>query len=68
VFIDPQLGRAGMTEREARARGRAIRVAKLPMSAVIRAIETGETRGFMKAVVDADTGQILGCAWRATSA
>jgi pyruvate/2-oxoglutarate dehydrogenase complex dihydrolipoamide dehydrogenase (E3) component len=62
VFIDPQLGRAGMTEREARAQGRAIRVAKLPMSAVIRAIETGETRGFMKAVVDADSGQILGCA------
>jgi pyruvate/2-oxoglutarate dehydrogenase complex dihydrolipoamide dehydrogenase (E3) component len=62
VFIDPQLGRAGMTEREAKAQGRAIRVAKLPMSAVIRAIETGETRGFMKAVVDADSGQILGCA------
>ena len=52
MFIDPQLGRAGLTEREARAQGRAIRVAKLPMSAVIRAIETGETRGFMKAVVD----------------
>jgi pyruvate/2-oxoglutarate dehydrogenase complex dihydrolipoamide dehydrogenase (E3) component len=62
VFIDPQLGRAGLTERAARAQGRAIRVAKLPMSAVIRAIETGETRGFMKAVVDADNGQILGCA------
>ncbi|MGN6168525.1 MAG: mercuric reductase [Solirubrobacteraceae bacterium] len=62
VFIDPQLGRAGITERDARAQGRAIRVAKLPMSAVIRAIETGETRGFMKAVVDADSGQILGCA------
>jgi len=62
VFIDPQLGRAGMTEREASARGHAIRVAKLPMGAVIRAIETGETRGFMKAVVDADSGQILGCA------
>src|ERR1700758_1297291 len=62
VFIDPQLGRVGMTEREARAQGRAIRVAKLPMSAVIRAIETGATRGFMKAVVDADNGQILGCA------
>jgi pyruvate/2-oxoglutarate dehydrogenase complex dihydrolipoamide dehydrogenase (E3) component len=62
MFTDPQLGRAGMTEREARTRGRAIRVAKLPMSAVIRAIETGETRGFMKAVVDADSGQILGCA------
>ncbi len=62
VFIDPQLGRAGMTEREARTQGRAIRVAKLPMSAVIRAIETGETRGFMKAIVDANSGQILGCA------
>ena len=62
VFIDPQLGRVGMTEREARAQGRAIRVAKLPMSAVIRALETGETRGFLKAMVDADSGQILGCA------
>ena len=62
VFIDPQLGRVGMTEREARMQGRAIRVAKLPMNAVIRAIETGETRGFMKAIVDADSGQILGCA------
>jgi pyruvate/2-oxoglutarate dehydrogenase complex dihydrolipoamide dehydrogenase (E3) component len=60
VFIDPQLGRVGMTEREARAQGHAIRVAKLPMSAVVRAIETGETRGFMKAIVDADSGQILG--------
>src|ERR1700739_2218143 len=62
VFIDPQLGRVGMTEREARAQGRAIRVAKLPMSAVVRAIETGETRGFMKAIIDADTRQILGSA------
>jgi pyruvate/2-oxoglutarate dehydrogenase complex dihydrolipoamide dehydrogenase (E3) component len=62
VFIDPQLGRVGLTEREARTQGRAIRVAKLPMNAVIRAIETGETRGFMKAVIDGDTRQILGCA------
>jgi pyruvate/2-oxoglutarate dehydrogenase complex dihydrolipoamide dehydrogenase (E3) component len=62
VFIDPQLGRAGLTERQARAQGREIRVAKLPMGAVIRAIETGETRGFMKAVVDSGSGQILGCA------
>jgi pyruvate/2-oxoglutarate dehydrogenase complex dihydrolipoamide dehydrogenase (E3) component len=62
VFIDPQLGRVGMSEREARAQGRAIRVAKLPMNAVIRALETGETRGFMKAVIDADSGEILGCA------
>ena len=62
VFIDPQLGRVGMTERKAGEQGRAIRVAKLPMSAVIRALETGETRGFMKAIVDANSGQILGCA------
>lgn len=62
MFIDPQLGRVGLTEREARARGHAIRVARLPMSAVIRAIETGETRGFMKAVIDAGSGQILGAA------
>jgi pyruvate/2-oxoglutarate dehydrogenase complex dihydrolipoamide dehydrogenase (E3) component len=62
VFIDPQLGRAGLSERAAGAQGRAVRVAKLPMSAVIRALETGETRGFMKAVVDADDGRILGCA------
>jgi pyruvate/2-oxoglutarate dehydrogenase complex dihydrolipoamide dehydrogenase (E3) component len=62
VFMDPQLGRAGLSERQASAQGRSIRVAKLPMSAVSRAIETGETRGFMKAVVDARSGQILGCA------
>jgi pyruvate/2-oxoglutarate dehydrogenase complex dihydrolipoamide dehydrogenase (E3) component len=62
VFIDPQLGRVGLSEREARAQGRSVRIAKLPMGAVVRAIETGETRGFMKAVVDADSGQILGAA------
>jgi pyruvate/2-oxoglutarate dehydrogenase complex dihydrolipoamide dehydrogenase (E3) component len=62
VFTDPQLGRVGMSERDARAQGREIRVARLPMSAVIRALETGDTRGFMKAVIDAASGQILGCA------
>ncbi|MEE4546138.1 mercuric reductase [Streptomyces sp. V4-01] len=62
VFMDPQLGRVGLTEREARAQGRDIRVARLPMSAVVRALETGETRGFMKVVVDRDSGRILGCA------
>jgi pyruvate/2-oxoglutarate dehydrogenase complex dihydrolipoamide dehydrogenase (E3) component len=62
IFIDPQFGRVGMNENEARKKGRNIRVAKLPMNAVIRALETGETRGFMKAIVDADTQQILGCA------
>src|SRR5919205_679065 len=62
VFIDPQLGRAGLGEEEARGQGFNIRVAKIPMSYVARAIEVDETRGFMKAVVDADTDQIVGCA------
>src|SRR5262249_43382535 len=62
VFTDPQLGRVGMSEREAEAQGRRVRTAKIPMTWVARAIETSETRGFMKALVDADTGQILGCA------
>ena len=62
VFIDPQLGRVGLTETEARAQGRTFRVAKLPMTSVARALEVDETRGFMKAVVDADTNQILGAA------
>jgi len=62
VYIDPQLGRIGLTEQEARAKGRAIRVAKIPMARVARAVETAETRGFIKAVVDADGRQILGAA------
>jgi pyruvate/2-oxoglutarate dehydrogenase complex dihydrolipoamide dehydrogenase (E3) component len=62
VFIDPQLGRIGLTETEARAQGRRIRVARLDMSGVARAVEVDESRGFMKAVVDADNGQILGYA------
>jgi pyruvate/2-oxoglutarate dehydrogenase complex dihydrolipoamide dehydrogenase (E3) component len=62
VFIDPQLGRIGLTETEASAQGRNIRVAKLPMSRVARALEVDETRGFMKAIVDAETNQILGAA------
>ena len=62
VFIDPQLGRVGLTEKEARAEGRNIRVAKLPMTHVARALEVDETRGFMKAIVDAETNQILGAA------
>ena len=62
VFIDPQLGRIGLTETEARSQGRKFRVAKLPMSSVARALETDETRGFMKALVDDETGQILGTA------
>ena len=62
VYIDPQLGRVGMTEAEARAQGRQVRIAKMPMSYVARALEMDEPRGFMKAVVDAETGEILGCA------
>ena len=62
VFVDPQLGRVGLSEREARAQGLDIRVAKIPMSWVARALEVDETRGLMKAIVDADTGHILGAA------
>ena len=62
VFIDPQLGRVGLSEGEARSRGLAVRVAKLPMAHVARAIEVDETRGFIKAIVDADSKRILGCA------
>ena len=60
VFIDPQLGRIGLTESEARAQKRPIRVAKMPMNYVARALEVDETRGFMKVIVDADTNQIIG--------
>ncbi len=62
VFIDPQLGRVGLTEAEAHQQGRKVRVAKLPMTHVARAIEMDETRGFMKVIVDAETGMILGAA------
>ena len=60
VYIDPQLGRVGITEEEARRQQRKVRVARMPMSYVARALETGESRGFMKAIVDADTDRILG--------
>ncbi len=62
VFTDPELGRVGLSEQEARSQGRAVRVAKMPMAYVARAIESAETRGLMKIVVEATTGQILGCA------
>jgi pyruvate/2-oxoglutarate dehydrogenase complex dihydrolipoamide dehydrogenase (E3) component len=62
MFIDPQLGRIGLSESQARAQNRNIRVAKMPMNYVARALEIDEARGFMKAIVDADTGQILGAA------
>jgi dihydrolipoamide dehydrogenase len=62
MFTDPELGRIGITEKEAREKGLNIKVARLPMSRVARAIETGDTRGLMKAIVDADTKKILGVA------
>lgn len=62
VFTDPQLGRIGLSEEEALRQGRHIRVARMPMSHVARALETDEPRGMMKAVVDAETQQILGAA------
>lgn len=62
VFIDPQLGRVGLSETEARAAGRNVLVVTLPMSSVARALEVDETRGFMKAVIDRDTDRIVGFA------
>jgi len=62
LFIDPPLGRAGMTEKEARASGRKIRVGSRPMTRVHRAVEKGESQGLMKVVVDADSHEILGAA------
>jgi pyruvate/2-oxoglutarate dehydrogenase complex dihydrolipoamide dehydrogenase (E3) component len=62
VFTDPQLGRVGLTEREARARGGKLKIGKIPMTYVARAIERDETAGFMKLVVDAETDRILGAA------
>jgi pyruvate/2-oxoglutarate dehydrogenase complex dihydrolipoamide dehydrogenase (E3) component len=60
VFMDPQLGRVGMTETEAKKSGRKIRVARMPMTSVARALEVDETRGLMKVIVDAETEEILG--------
>jgi len=62
LFIDPPLGRCGMTDAEVRKSGRAALAAKYPMSRVSRAFEKGETQGFMKICVDAGTKQILGAA------
>jgi len=62
VFIDPQLGRIGISETEAKDKSLDFRVAKLEMKSVARAIEMSETRGFMKAIVDANNKQILGAA------
>jgi pyruvate/2-oxoglutarate dehydrogenase complex dihydrolipoamide dehydrogenase (E3) component len=62
VYMDPQLGRVGMTEAEARKSGRRIKVARMPVIWIARAIETGESRGVLKAIVDADSEEILGAA------
>ncbi len=62
MFTDPQLGRIGITEQEARKKDLNIQVLKIPMEKVARAIETGDTRGLMKVIVDAKSGEILGAA------
>jgi pyruvate/2-oxoglutarate dehydrogenase complex dihydrolipoamide dehydrogenase (E3) component len=62
LYIDPPLGRVGLTEAEARAKGHAVRIGYRPMTRVGRAVEKGETRGFMKVVVDRETDAILGAA------
>jgi pyruvate/2-oxoglutarate dehydrogenase complex dihydrolipoamide dehydrogenase (E3) component len=60
LFTDPPLARVGLSEAEARRRGVAVRIARLPMGAVLRTRTTAETRGFMKALVDARSDRILG--------
>jgi pyruvate/2-oxoglutarate dehydrogenase complex dihydrolipoamide dehydrogenase (E3) component len=67
LFVDPPLGRVGMTEAEARATARRILVGRRPMTRVGRAVEKDEVLGFMKIVVDADTDTILGAAILGTS-
>jgi pyruvate/2-oxoglutarate dehydrogenase complex dihydrolipoamide dehydrogenase (E3) component len=62
LFTDPPLGRAGLSETEARATGRRVLIGSRPMTRVGRAVEKGETQGFMKIIVDADTREILGAA------
>jgi pyruvate/2-oxoglutarate dehydrogenase complex dihydrolipoamide dehydrogenase (E3) component len=62
LYIDPPLGRAGLTEAEVRQSGRKALVGKRPMTKVGRAVEKGETQGFMKILVDAESRQILGAA------
>jgi pyruvate/2-oxoglutarate dehydrogenase complex dihydrolipoamide dehydrogenase (E3) component len=60
LFIDPPLGRAGMTETEARRSGQRVLIGKRPMEKVSRAVEKGETLGFMKVLINADTERIMG--------
>ncbi len=67
LYIDPPLGRVGLTEREARASGRPLLISSRPMTRVGRAVEKAETQGFMKIVVDGETHKILGAAILGTS-
>jgi pyruvate/2-oxoglutarate dehydrogenase complex dihydrolipoamide dehydrogenase (E3) component len=62
LYTDPPLGRVGLTETEAKAKGHAVRTGKRPMTRVGRAVERGETQGFIKVVVDGETDAILGAA------
>jgi pyruvate/2-oxoglutarate dehydrogenase complex dihydrolipoamide dehydrogenase (E3) component len=62
LYIDPPLGRVGLTEAQARKSGRQIRIGSRPMTRVARAVEKGESKGFMKVVVDGDSKEILGAA------
>jgi pyruvate/2-oxoglutarate dehydrogenase complex dihydrolipoamide dehydrogenase (E3) component len=62
LFIDPPLGRVGMSETQARAANHKIRIGKRPMTRVHRAVEKGETQGFMKVIVDQHSNEILGAA------
>jgi len=66
VYIDPPLGRAGMTEAEVRRSGRPVLVGRIAMEDVSRAFEKGETQGFMKILVDAETREILGASFLGT--
>ena len=62
LYVDPPLGRVGMSEAEAKAKGHVVRVGKRPMTRVARAVEKGETQGFIKVVVDRDSDAVLGAA------
>ena len=62
VFTDPPLGRVGITEKEARAQGRKLKIGKMEMTRVARALEKAETEGLMKIVVDAESDKVLGAA------
>jgi pyruvate/2-oxoglutarate dehydrogenase complex dihydrolipoamide dehydrogenase (E3) component len=62
LYVDPPLGRVGVTEADARASGRKLLVGNRPMTRVGRAVEKDETKGFMKVVADAETSKILGAA------